>query len=83
MIWQVYEKVVDTDGIKEWSLYVVLRGEHPKINARPIAQGWWFFGKDGGDPAGNRFYQEGWNIAKSEAERLNRSGKPPTTIELE
>ncbi|MFA7282569.1 MAG: hypothetical protein WC100_20975 [Sterolibacterium sp.] len=79
MVWEVHEKADDKDGVKEWSLYVVFvwNDEEPKINGRPIEHGYWFLGKDGGDPAGERFYQEGWKIAKSEAERLNRLGKRP------
>ena len=77
MIWEVYEKAEDKDGVKDWAFYVVWKGEELKINRRPIAFGYWFFGTEGGDPAGERFYEEGRNIAKSEAERLIRLSKPP------
>ena len=73
MSWEIYEKAEDKDGVKEWSLFIVMKGEQPSNGmGSPLKMGYWFFGKDGGDPAGHGLYREGWEDAKAEVERLNR-----------
>ena len=76
-MWEVHEKSEDQDGAKAWAVYVVRKGEQPKPNSRPFAGGHWFFGKEGGDPAGKGFYDEGVSNAKAEADRLTKLGTPP------
>lgn len=75
--WEIYEKAKDKDGVKEWSLFVLMKGVQLNSSASPFRKGYWFFGKDGGDPAGERFYKEGLAEAKAEVERLNRLGRSP------
>lgn len=79
MIWEIYETAEDKAGVKEWALFILMKGHQPSDGTvRSFKNGYWFFGKDGGDPAGERFYQEGLKEAKVEVERLNRLGKSPS-----
>lgn len=75
--WEIHEKAEDKDGVKEWSVFVLMKGAELNNTASPFKKGYWFSGKDGGDPAGERFYKEGLKEAKVEVERLNRLGRPP------
>ncbi len=77
MVWEVFEKIADNNGTKDWSLHIVPTGQPPQNGSSPFARGYWFYGKDGGDPAGKRSYEEACRNAKQEAERLNRLGKLP------
>lgn len=78
MVWEVFEKSQDMDGAKQWSFFIVRRGESPNNTDRPFSSGHWFIGKDAaGDPAGMRFYEDAKRNAAAEATRLNRAGKPP------
>ncbi len=78
MSWEIYEKAEDKDGVKEWSLFIVMKGEQlSNSTSSPLKMGYWFFGKDDGDPAGKRLYKEGLREAKAEVERLNRLSVPP------
>lgn len=73
MNWKVYEKAKDKDGVKEWSLFILMNGEqHSNSTTRPFKHGHWFFGYDGGDPGGLRLYENGLKQAKAEVDRLNR-----------
>ncbi|MCX7150646.1 MAG: hypothetical protein NTY05_14795 [Rhodocyclales bacterium] len=73
MSWKICEKAEDKGGVKEWSLFVLMDGEqHPSSTARPFRKGHWFFGKNGGDPAGHRIYRDGLKEARAEVERLNQ-----------
>jgi len=73
MSWEIYEKSEDKDGVKEWSLFIVMKGDQPRNSVRnPFKKGYWFFGKDGGDPAGQMLYEEGLREAEAEVKRLNR-----------
>lgn len=71
MDWEVYEEARDEDPVKAWALYLVKEGESPDQSARPFARGYWFFGKEGRDPAGHRLYIEAYLRAKAEVDRLN------------
>lgn len=78
MGWEIHEKAEDKDGVKEWSLFIVMKGERLSNSMRsPIKKGYWFFGKDDGDPGGQRLYKEGLREAEAEVERLNRLFVPP------
>ena len=78
MSWEIYEKAEDKDGVKEWALFIVMKGEQLSNSmSSPLKKGYWFFGKDDGDPAGQRLYKEGLREAKAEVERLNRLSVPP------
>ena len=77
MQWAVCKKASERDGVNEWALYLVSDNDNRENpTAAPFSKGYWFFGKDGGDPAGKRFYEEGWRNALAEVERLNRLGTP-------
>ena len=79
MSWEVYEKSQDRDGVKEWSMFILMKGDqHPNNTVGSFKKGYWFFGKDGGDPAGERSYREGLKKAKDEVERLNRLQRVPS-----
>lgn len=78
MGWEIHEKAKDKDGVKEWSLFIVIKREQlSNCMGSPFKKGYWFFGKDDGDPAGQRLYKEGLREAKAEVERLNRLSVPP------
>ena len=78
MSWEVHEKAEDKDGVKEWSLFIVMKGEQLSNSMRsPLRKGYWFFCKDDGDPAGQRLYKEGLSEAQAEVERLNRLSVSP------
>lgn len=71
--WEVYEKAEDKDGVKKWSLFILIKGEQPSNStARPFKHGHWFFGHDDGDPGGLWLYEKGLKQATAEVERLNR-----------
>lgn len=73
MSWELVEELEDKDGVKEWSLYILMTGDQrPSSTTRPFIHGYWFFGIDDGDPAGHELYKEGLKKAKAEVDRLNR-----------
>lgn len=78
MIWEIFERSLDEGGVKEWALFIALKGTEPAKGASPFARGWWFFEKDtAGDPYGKRAYEDGLRAAQCEVDRLNRLGRPP------
>lgn len=80
MIWEIFEKSLDEGGVKEWALFIVMKGTEPMREADPFVRGWWFFEKDAaGDPYGKRTYEEGLKVARNEVDRLNRQPPPPST----
>lgn len=78
MSWEIYEQAEDEDGVKKWSLFIVMKGEQPpRRMSSPFKKGYWFFGKDGGDPAGQWLYEEGLREIDAEVKRLNRLSVKP------
>lgn len=69
--WEVVEQAEDQDGIRTWFLHVVIKGERPGKGVTPFRRGFWFFGRDGGDPAGEWLHKQGLIAANVEVERLN------------
>lgn len=71
MIWEVFEEASDEGAVKVWALYLVENGESPDPRVKPFAKGCWFFGKEGGDPAGHNSYLDAYRRAWAEVDRLN------------
>lgn len=72
MIWELYEEAKDKEGVKEWSIFIMMNGTQcSKCTATPFKQGHWFYAHDDGDPGGLWLYEHGLKIAKAEVERRN------------
>lgn len=54
MSWELVEESEDKDGVKEWSLYILMTGDQrPSGTTKPFMHGYWFVGIDDGDPVGH------------------------------
>lgn len=52
--WELVEESEDKDGVKEWSLYILMTGDQrPSGTTKPFMHGYWFVGIDDGDPVGH------------------------------
>ena len=73
MIWELYEEAKDKEGMKEWSLFIIMNGtQHSNCTATPFKHGHWFYANDNGDPGGRWIYEQGLKEAKAEVERRNQ-----------
>lgn len=72
LVWNIYEESKSVDGVKEWALFLVKTERRLNSAAVPFKRGYWFFGKEGGDPARHRIYEQRMKDASAEVERLNR-----------
>ncbi|MDP3515476.1 MAG: hypothetical protein Q8S20_22255 [Sulfuritalea sp.] len=72
MIWELYEETNDKEGVKEWSIFIMMNGmQHSNCAATPFKHGHWFFAHDDGDPGGLWLYEHALKAAKAEVERRN------------
>lgn len=74
-MFELYELTTESDGVKEWTFFVVYQGTVPQPCQRPVSSGIWVLGKS--DEEERKRYEEGCQAARWEVARLNRNGKPP------